>query len=203
MNQESQKYSIGQVVYILSEKGQNIIPAMIVEEQTIQRLNGVSVSWKVAIGPSDKQKVVDSTELKGDIYTSLLEIKSLLSKRLNEFIENTTEMAKKREASWYGAQKKAAVNPSLPQDETGKIDPDSFLNDFDGEEPKSADPAFTKNLKKATMDHKEKTLQATLKERIMPSREELEADPETGELREVDMIGPDGRPMVARVRSPI
>lgn len=102
------KFSIGQIVYILYNKNQTILPALVVEEVTKQTLNGTEVSWKFAVGESKQQKIVDLTQINGDVYSSLNEIKQLLTERLNKYIDSIIKSAKDNEHIWYHAQLKNA-----------------------------------------------------------------------------------------------
>jgi len=194
MSQNKKSFSIGQIVYILSNQGQNIIPAMVIEEQTIQTLQGTNVSWKIAIGePGEKQKIVDSTRLNGEIYTSLAEIKELLTKRLNTFIEQTIKLAKQREDVWYGRlRKESKILNKEPQG--NKIDPESFLDDIEQNSSEFA---------QIVQEAKQMSVKEKLKSSIMPSREDLEKDVE--DLKEDTserfiVQGPDGNSIVANIR---
>jgi hypothetical protein len=124
-----QSFSIGQVVYILSSRGQTIIPAMVIEEATVQTLNGKKVSWKFAIGaPGKQQKIVDSAQIDGDVFTSLDEVKVLLTARLGKFIETLLGQAQKHEEAWFGDQLRAAKENGMVSKTSTKIDPQEFLD---------------------------------------------------------------------------
>jgi hypothetical protein len=211
MNQNKQHLSIGQVVYILSNQGQNIIPAMVVEEKTIQTLQGVNVSWKIALGSPDKQKIVDSTNLNGEIYTSLEEIKSLLIKKLNDFVEQAVDLAKKRENSWYGKlrnESKILKEPQTnsQQQKNSKINPESLIDGMDDfsdydSNANNSKPVFSKNLIQLTEDEKQLELKEKLKNSILPTREELEKEIEIENSQDLITIkSPDGNPIIANVK---
>lgn len=135
------KFRIGQIVYILSNK-QTIIPAMVVEQITIQTLSGESFSWKLAMGakdnPNKPQKVLDSANINGEIFSSLDEIKRVLEAKLSNFIKTIIGQAEQRTRNWYGDQLKY-VDDSKKQEEekktnlqkNGKIDPEELLNDLE------------------------------------------------------------------------
>lgn len=130
MSTVNKTFSIGQIVYVLSSKNTIVVPVMVVEEVTIQTLNGKKTSWKFAVGSGDKQKIVESKQLDGEIYSSLEEIKTLLINRLTKFIDQTILNASKQEEVWYGQQIKRAKQTGLiPKDDLQKIDPSSFLDD--------------------------------------------------------------------------
>lgn len=121
-------FAIGQVVYVLSGKDQTIIPAMIIEEATIQTLSGKKVSWKLAIGKGQTQKIVDFNQINGEVHTNLDEIKKLLLERLTKFIDSTINKAASLENAWYGEQIKQAKLSSESSTQSKKIDTESLLD---------------------------------------------------------------------------
>jgi len=121
--------TIGQVIYVLSNKAQKIVPAIVVEEVVVKKLDGHHVSWKVSVGPAGKEKVIDSTRLDGDIYTSLDEIKDVLHKRLALFLNDIISEAEKRATNWYGEKTKIVARADSESSE--KIDPDQLLVDIE------------------------------------------------------------------------
>jgi hypothetical protein len=65
------KYEIGQIIYILSNKTQTVIPA-IVEEQVdrkIRRADGVHtiLNYKLSLGPKERRQVVDLAKIDGEV----------------------------------------------------------------------------------------------------------------------------------------
>lgn len=122
--------TIGQVIYVLSNKAQKIVPAIVVEEVVVKKLDGHYVSWKVSVGPAGKEKVIDSSRLDGDIYTSLDEIKEVLHKRLALFLNDIISEAEKRATNWYGEKIKSVV-PKGDSESSEKIDPDQLLVDIE------------------------------------------------------------------------
>lgn len=128
---KQQNFQIGQIVYVLSDKAEAIVPAIVVEELVHKKLDGNSVSWKVAVGPPAKKKIVASDDLSGEIYTSLDEIRRVMMRRLSEYVENLVGKAAKRTEVWYGKQIAAHT---APETSGGKIDPASLIDSIDGRE---------------------------------------------------------------------
>jgi len=128
-----QNYQIGQIVYVLSDKAEAIVPAIVVEELVHKKLDGNSVSWKVAVGPPEKKKIVASDELSGEIYTSLEEIQDVMVKRLTVFVDNLVGGAQKRTEKWYGKITKPVPVKANKQSD-GKIDPADLIDTIDGRE---------------------------------------------------------------------
>ena len=135
--QPQRTFEIGQIVYVLSDKAEAIVPAIVVEELVHKKLDGNSISWKVAVGPPSKKKIVASDELSGEIYNSLDEIQRVMLKRLGNFVTNLIDKAHERTEAWYGKQ---IPKPDVADIEAdgGKIDPASLLDTIDGRENAAA-----------------------------------------------------------------
>lgn len=118
---------IGQIIYVLSNKAQKIIPAIVVEELTIKKLDGNETSWKVSVGPIGKEKIIDSKRLDGELYASLNEVESILKQRLEMFIQTLVEDATKRANTWYGSKNNITKNVVTHQED--KIDPNSLIEE--------------------------------------------------------------------------
>lgn len=129
MTDEANKsLSIGQVIYVLSNKTQKILPAVVVEEVIVKKLDGNHVSWKVSVGPAGKEKVIDSNRLNGDIYISLDDIREVLHKRLAAFLDDLIGEADKRVEAWYGKQTiKSLGSLTNSEDPNEKIDPEGLM----------------------------------------------------------------------------
>lgn len=132
----SRTFEIGQVVYILSEQAQTILPGMVVEECVVKKLSGNSVSWKIKVGAGDNAKLFDSAKIKGEVYGSLEEVRVVMTERLTGFIETLTKAAEVRVEKWYGKEiadrEKANVgHVSTSSDPDDKLDPDMLLSSIE------------------------------------------------------------------------
>src|SRR5690606_25928254 len=128
---KQQSFRIGQIVYVLSEKAEAIVPAIVVEEMVVKKLDGSSVSWKVAVGPPGKKKIVASHDISGDVFMSLDEIKEVMTKRLAAYVDNLIGEARQRTESWYGKQ---IEQPEQEESSNRKIDPASLIDSIEGRE---------------------------------------------------------------------
>ena len=122
---QNNSLQIGQIIYVLSNKAQKIIPAIVVEEVTIKKLDGNETSWKVSVGPQGKEKIIDSKRLDGELYASLDEVQAVLKNKLDEFIVGIVSEAEKRAAEWYGSKTK--LTEQYRDDD--KIDPNSLIEE--------------------------------------------------------------------------
>ncbi|MFA6049792.1 MAG: hypothetical protein WC761_01225 [Candidatus Paceibacterota bacterium] len=127
--------SIGQVIYVLSNKAQKIVPAIVVEEVVVKKMDGNHISWKVSVGPAGKEKVIDSSRLDGDIYKSLEEIREVLHKRLATFLDELVNEAGRRVELWYGPQMAQMTPSQKGESELDKIDPENLISAIENDQP--------------------------------------------------------------------
>jgi hypothetical protein len=127
---------IGQIIYVLSNKAQKIIPAIVVEEMTVKKLDGNETSWKVSVGPTGKEKIIDSKRLDGELYATLDEVQAVLKERLDQFINSIVVDAEKRANLWYGSKTKIVEQYK----EEDKIDPNSLIEDDITSTPQAPEP---------------------------------------------------------------
>jgi len=169
-------FEIGQVVYILSEQAQSILPGIVAEEVSVKKLSGNSVSWKVKVGQGDKAKLFDSAKIKGDVYGSLDEVREVMTQRLNEYIDKISLEAEVRVEKWYGKEiserQKVEQNHFAPSSGIGKmvddrIDPDLLLSSLENMPPTAK---FTPEANRAS-DPKA-SLRDRLEAMVAPENEE-------------------------------
>lgn len=121
-------YSIGQIIYVLSEKTQVVLPGIVCEEINHKTLDGVKTSYRVAIGPANKQRVVDLTTVDGEVYGDLQEVRNVLISRLTAFVDNLCNTTNERVQQWYGQNNGQKSQPATPN---GKLDPSDLINEID------------------------------------------------------------------------
>lgn len=130
------RFPIGKILYILSQKSQKIIPAIVVEEnhKKIRKSDGTLhevMNYKVTFGPNETQRVtVDLNRVNGEVYESLDEIQKLLRGRLEAFLSDLMSEAKKQVEQWYGvtAENDMIQESSSIEGEGGKLDPEALLD---------------------------------------------------------------------------
>lgn len=120
-------YSIGQVIFVLSNKTQTVLPGIVREEIYYRSLDGENVSYKIAIGPPNKQRIVDLSSVDGEVYGSLDDIRKILIDKLTAFVDDLCVSTNERVNQWYGSS-----NKPVPQSPTGRLDPSDLLNEVGG-----------------------------------------------------------------------
>jgi hypothetical protein len=190
--------SIGQIVYILSDKAQSVVPAIVVEEVIVKKLQGNQVSWKVSIGPKDNNRIVDSNRINGEIFHSLEEVRDVLMQRFTDFVNNLCSETEKRTETWYGKK-----TNYLSDSDTGKIDPENIISSIE-------DKMQTAQVSKPKINKEKdifftKTPQEEARERLknmLQDDDELGNDDPTTEKQVVKMPGPNGKDMLVTVKIP-
>lgn len=118
-------YNIGQIIYVLSNKTQTVLPGIVQEEIHYRSLNGENVSYKIAIGPQNKQRIVDLSSVDGEVFGSLEEVRSILIGKLTSFVDDLCQTTNERVNQWYGT----GSRPAQATSPAGRLDPSDLLNE--------------------------------------------------------------------------
>lgn len=121
-------YNIGQIIYVLSNKTQTVLPGIVREEIHYRSLDGENISYKIAIGPHNKQRVVDLSSVDGEVYGSLEEVRNVLIGKLTAFVDDLCETTNDRVNQWYGSNSKPVSQPNM----NNRLDPSDLLNEVGG-----------------------------------------------------------------------
>lgn len=123
-------FTIGQIIYVFSDEKQVVLPAIIYEEMLHKTMEGTKKSYKVAVGSPNKRKVLNLSEINGEVFCSLDEIKNILLERLVSYVDNLCAETKGKEQQWYGIVQDDNSGSSNLKDSSGKIDPGSVLDEL-------------------------------------------------------------------------
>lgn len=130
--QQTPSYTIGQIIYILSNKSQSVVPAIVAEEdfRKVKKLDGVHevVNYKLTIGPKDRQKTVPLSQIDGEVYVSLEDIRAHLVQRLTSFVDEVVNTTQGNVRNWYGVIANNQVLESSEQSTTAKFDPGDIVD---------------------------------------------------------------------------
>jgi len=121
-------YQIGQVIFVLSNKTQTVLPGIVREEIHHRSLDGENVSYKIAIGPANKQRIVDLSSVDGEVYGSLDEVREVLIGKLTAFVDDLCSTTNERVNQWYSSGGKPVAQPST----SGRLDPSDLLHEVGG-----------------------------------------------------------------------
>jgi hypothetical protein len=121
-------YEIGQVIYVLSNKTQNILPGVVLEKIYYTRLDGESVSYKLAIGPAGRQKILDISRVNGEIFGSLDDIHARMMDQVSAWVDGVCKKAGEQALEWYG--ERSNLKTTLSNNPADKVDPDDIMNEI-------------------------------------------------------------------------
>jgi len=132
-------YNIGQIIYVLSNKTQTVLPGIVREEIHYRSLDGENISYKIAIGPQGKQRVVDLSSVDGEVYGSLEEVRNVLVGKLTAFVDELCSTTNDRVSQWYNLNNKSTVQPL----QNGRLDPSDLLHEVGGQQINNLRSALT------------------------------------------------------------
>lgn len=108
-------YEIGQVVFVVLSKKQQIFPMQVVETVTKKTLQGEEIKYCLQAG-SDKTTKIMLDQIEGEIFTSADEARSTLISRATLHINRLVDAAAKKANIWYSDDIKQEV-AELPASE--------------------------------------------------------------------------------------
>ena len=117
-------HSVGDVLYIISNKKRNVVPVRVVEQIVRRTVEGEDVSFKVALPGKDIKEAVNLHSIDGQVYVSLVDARRFLydqaSSAINQILETAAEVSKVH----FGVDPNVPIttNP-VPQDQTADPNP--------------------------------------------------------------------------------
>lgn len=126
-------FQIGQLIFVVSNKSQTVLPGIIQEETVSKNLNGEMVSYKILIGPpnSPRSKIIDLSRVDGEVYGSAEEVKEIMLKRFTDYVDGICQKAQQNAQEWYGG-----INTNNQSINVGeKLDPATLMNDINNGQP--------------------------------------------------------------------
>lgn len=127
-------YKIGQVIYVLSKETNRILPMIVRDEIYHRSIDGESINYRLGIGPSGNQKVVDLTNVKGESFGTLEEVREYLLNQQTIIVDNVCAEAASRVTQWYGGVTQR-LNQQGTQDQGAGLSPDQLLDQVDNQHP--------------------------------------------------------------------
>jgi len=130
------KLNVGQVVYILSNKAQAVLPALVIKEHRTIHLDAEEVTWTVQYGPPGKQRVIESHKVDGELFGTLEEVRDVMNLRFQEFVQSLIENAASLQNKWYPKTPSARSQNST----TDRLDPEAMIQEIEGTSPPPSHP---------------------------------------------------------------
>ena len=92
-------YAVGQVLYVVSRRKNEIVPIQIVEELTSKTLTGEEKTYRVRVGEDKGVATID--QIDGEIFESPQEVADVLTERAVASIKRLVNEALQRAQGWY------------------------------------------------------------------------------------------------------
>jgi len=123
---EKKRYSVGQVVFVIVQQQDKIMPLQIVEEITKKTVSGEEIIYKAVYGGDAERKQYNLSLIKGEIFSTIEDVKKFLMTNTANWIEKIVTDAQKKTEAWYGVQETSQVYHEIPQESTQEQDPNDF-----------------------------------------------------------------------------
>jgi hypothetical protein len=126
-------YSIGQVLYVVLTKKNQVYPMQVVEVITKKTLKGEDVSYVLQAG-SDTSSTVMLDKIDGEVFETAEKARTVLTKRATSQIDRLIDAAVKKSKEWYEKERGGSLSsPQTIED----------LPDFDTQESRDAHATVT------------------------------------------------------------
>lgn len=86
-------YSVGQVLFIILNSKQQVVPVQVVEQVVRRTLGGEETTYSVAVPGREGIKNVELNQIDGEIFESIEEVRTRMFAHAKEVIDAVTERA--------------------------------------------------------------------------------------------------------------
>ncbi len=86
-------YQVGQVLFIILNKKQQVIPVQVTEQVVRRSLNGEEISYSVSIPNRDGDRVLELDSIDGEVFDSIEDVKKTMFEHANYVISTITDKA--------------------------------------------------------------------------------------------------------------
>lgn len=92
-------YDVGQIIYVISQETDHIVPMQVCEEVRRKTINGEEVQYLVRSGP--QHEVFNAKDIKGDVFINLETARQHLAAKFERWIEKQVEWTVTSQKAWY------------------------------------------------------------------------------------------------------
>jgi hypothetical protein len=109
-------YQVGQVLFIILNKKQQVIPVQVTEQVVRRSLNGEEISYSVSIPSRDENRVHELESIDGEVFDSIEDVRQYMLEQTQHIISTITERALKvaKNRFDYDGPIIPDMGPSLP-----------------------------------------------------------------------------------------
>lgn len=112
-NQRVDMYEIGQVLYVVLSKKNQVYPMQVVETITKRTLKGEEISYILQAG-SDKVNRISLDQVDGEVFDTAEKVRKTLLQRATSQINKLVDVALKKSVEWYGTSGEIQTVNNLP-----------------------------------------------------------------------------------------
>ena len=95
-------FQVGQVLYVISQKKQQVYPVRVVEQVVRKSLEGETISYQVEIPSKDENKRYELSKLGPNVHSDLSKVRDLLMRNASVKIDVLITLAGKIAQSTFG-----------------------------------------------------------------------------------------------------
>jgi len=95
-------YEIGQVLYVVLSKKNQVYPMQVVETITKRTLRGEEISYILQAG-LDKTNRITLDQVEGEVFDAADKVRKTLLQRATSQVNKLVDIAVKKSGEWYGA----------------------------------------------------------------------------------------------------
>ncbi len=95
------KFQVGQIIYIVLRKKQQVLPARVIEEIQKKTMQGEETSYSVEVPVRDEIQVIPLSQLDCDHFTSIPEVREFLLNNATNVIDRLLQKAEKISGSRF------------------------------------------------------------------------------------------------------
>ena len=95
------KFQVGQIIYIVLRKKQQVLPARVIEEIQKKTMQGEETSYSVEVPVRDEIQVIPLSQLDCDHFTSIPEVREFLLSNATNVIDRLLQKAEKISGSRF------------------------------------------------------------------------------------------------------
>lgn len=109
------EYDIAQVVFVVSNKKQQVFPVQIAEKIQKSTIDGDETLYKVKVPIADyADQLFELDRIDGEIYTSIDKVRILLKQKINQQIDDLVDNAQKTANEVFGMEEEEELELDLP-----------------------------------------------------------------------------------------
>ena len=88
-------YQVGQVLFIILNKKQQVIPVQVTEQVVRRSLNGEEISYSISIPNRDENRVLELDSIDGEVFESIDSVREYMLEQTTQIISTITDRALK------------------------------------------------------------------------------------------------------------